>query len=229
MLMLANEIPVQLEVLDAQDNTLSSMTAMLRHLDSKGAILTLAADAPATCLHWGSRIRFSMEDGAQRYEISGAVIAHDRESEHGADAQSGEPQKEIWMRVWECHTAAQRRTTPRREVRFAVRYHPMNLDNPSLLPETEGAWQEGWCLDIGGGGMRMRAPLPASIPERLHLQFCLPTRPDTETDKPARLFRLMGRVVRAERCGRFRESIDMAIRFERLSVADGLAIAAFIE
>src|SRR5438067_572689 len=81
MYLLANGLPTQLEVLDAQDNALSHIHATLCHLDSKGAILSLPAGEPAPCLHWGARIRFCMEDGSQCYEILGVVLAHDREPE----------------------------------------------------------------------------------------------------------------------------------------------------
>src|SRR5262249_1226686 len=136
--------------------------------------------------------------------------------------------KETWVRVWECRSGLQRRVTPRRRVRFAVRFRPLETGSHSHASDEGSEWQHGWCLDIGGGGMRLRAPKQTMLPEHLLLEFCLPSRENDDSVSPSRAFCLAGRVVRMEKYGRFRDGLDMAIRFERLSAEDGLAIASFL-
>src|ERR1043166_4660360 len=148
MLLLATELSTPLEVLDEQENVLSTIAASLCHLDSRGAILAVPSDSPTPCLHWGSRVRFYMEDGSQRFEIMGAVIAHDRDQEQQVEREldPNKPlQKEIWVRVWECRNGLQRRNTPRRATRFAVRYRPLLSGNAMPLSDENQEWFQGWC------------------------------------------------------------------------------------
>src|SRR5690348_8601099 len=103
--MIAKEIPIDLEVLDAIDSALASVAATLRHLEGERATLTIASDTPAPCLHWGSRVRFRFGDGAFGCEVVGMVIAHSlpgRQASVSLEAPQEPTPREVLLRLWEC-------------------------------------------------------------------------------------------------------------------------------
>ena len=75
MLPIAEDISIRMEVLNAQDSPISCMEATLRHLDGERAAILLPVAASLSCVHWGSRVRFFIEQQTFVYEIVGSVIA----------------------------------------------------------------------------------------------------------------------------------------------------------
>ncbi len=202
MLMLAETMPIDIEILDASDNAQQVIPAELHHLDGESAVLMLPS-AKAKRLHWGTRLRFEVGDNPTVYEVTGVVVA--------CEPQSDSETAEILVRLWQCTPVSQMRSTPRRRSRFAVGFRP--VDSPTL--------RTGHCLDIGGGGMRLRVPALDPLPERLALQFSLPFEPNETLE-------LQGRVIRAIPCERGAAQMEVALCFERLTVTQGMAIARFL-
>lgn len=107
--------------------------------------------------------------------------------------------------------ALQKRTSPRRRSRFTVTFCPVGSRE----------FRVGQCLDIGGGGMLLKIPAFEPLPEHLTLQFRLPCA-DGET------MQLCGRVMRSEPCETDADSLEIALCFERLTVAQGMTLCAFL-
>jgi hypothetical protein len=223
VLLLANTLPIDLETLDARDNVIASIAATLQHLDGETAYLHIPIEEPVRSLHWGARVRFWIEDGPRGYEVIGVVAGHQEET----DEEGETAYREILIRLWECRNAPQRRNTPRRRGRFVVRYLPLGMSEEPGVSE-EGAWLRAWCVDIGGGGMRLRLPKGTALPERLALRFSLPPRSEKKTLAARREFDVLGRVLRCEPTGQRGDAVELAIKFHRLSVEDGLALSAFL-
>lgn len=202
MLMMAETLPIDIEILDASDSTLQVIPVELRHLDGEGAVLIVPQNK-AKRLHWGARVRFEIGDNPTIYEIVGTVVAH--------EPKEDSDETEILLRLWECRTVSQMRSTPRRRSRFAVSVYA--LGSSVLLL--------GQCLDIGGGGMRLRVPALDPMPVHLILQFGLPEGTDE-------ILELQGRIIRAVPCGRGEGQMEVALCFERLTVSQGMAIAEFL-
>jgi len=202
MLMLAETLPIDIEILDASDNALQVIPAELRHLDGEGAVLVVPENR-AKRLHWGARVRFEIGDNSTVYEIVGTVVAQEPQEDTG--------EVEILIRLWECRTVSQMRSTPRRRSRFSVSVCRVG----SVLSVS------GQCLNIGGGGMRLRVPTFDPLPERLTLQFGLPP-------ERSDVLELQGRIIRAVPCKRGKGQMEVALCFERLTVSQGMAIAQFL-
>jgi hypothetical protein len=221
--LLAQTLPIDLETLDPQGNVIASVAASLQHLDGEMAYLHIPIEEPMSGLQWGARVRFWVEDGPRGYEVTGGVAGYQEE-------ESEDPERayrEIRVRLWECRLAPQRRSTPRRRGRFAVQYLPLGFTDIAPAAE-DGAWQRGWCVDIGGGGMRLRLPQGATVPERLALRFTLPKGRETRTVSSRREFDVLGIVLRQSASGNRDGSLELAIKFQRLSIEDGLALSAFL-
>lgn len=223
MLLLESQLPINLEVLDAGGGVLSGMAATLAHLDGEWASIALYPDDPPACLHWGARVRFQLGKGTTSYEVTGVVVAHDMRRSAAAEEETthSEPH-EVRIRLTECRPRPQRRSGPRRRTRFAVSYRPISAAG-GMEPE----WRRAWCVDVSASGMRLRADRIDPMPERLQLEFTLPSG-KAATSAP-RLFRVRGHLLRVEVSRRCAENIEMAVKFERLSVEDGRELSAFVE
>jgi hypothetical protein len=215
MLPIAEDISIRMEVLNAQDSPISCMEATLRHLDGERAAILLPVAASSSCVHWGSRVRFFVEQQTHVYEIVGSVIAREVTEDAACALQ---------VCLWECRTSRQRRAVPRRAARFPVQFLS-HEETPSAEPEEE-AWQCGQCLDISCAGMRLRIPHQPALPERFLLRFALPLLPGGDGGSHA--FCLQGRLLRAQPIGRQAIDIEIAVKFEMLSPEEGLALAAFL-
>jgi len=215
MLPVSEEITIRLEVLNAQDSPISCLEAVLRHLDGERAAIVLPAAVSASCVHWGSRVRFFVEQQTYVYEIVGSVIAQEATEDAGCALQ---------VRLWECRPGRQRRTVPRRAARFPVQFTPWEV-SASAEPKEE-AWQCGQCLDISCAGMRLRAPHQPVLPERFLLRFALPLA--SGSDGRPRTFCLQGRLLRARPIGRQAIGVEIAVKFEKLSPEEGLALSALL-
>lgn len=215
MLPIAEDISIRIEVLNAQDNPISCMEATLQHLDGERAAIVLPIATPASCMHWGSRVRFFVEQQTYIYEIIGSVIAQEVTEDSACALQ---------ICLWECRTSRQRRAVPRRAVRFPVQF--ASLEMASSAGSDEEVWQCGQCLDISCAGMRLRAPHQPVLPERVLLRFALPL--PTDSDGPARAFCLQGRLLRARPIGRQSIGVEIAVKFEKLSPEEGLALSALL-
>jgi hypothetical protein len=224
IMMLADTLPVELETLDARDNPLAEYCGSLLHLDGESAVLRLRA-LDARGLHWGTRVRFFVDEGPLGYQIVGMIVGLQESEEN--DPMTGPPKCDITLRLWECRPAHQRRGTPRRRSRFAVSYLPLSATQGSTLPEEE-MWLRAWCVDVGGGGMRLHLAKPLCIPERLALRFTLPLRSGEPSTSSRRVLEVEGRVLRCTAYGRRGDHIELAIKFQRLSVEDGMALSAFL-
>ena len=202
MLMMAETLPIDIEILGASDNALQVIPAELRHLDGEGAVLVVPENK-AKRLHWGARVRFEIGDNPTVYEIVGTVVAYEPQEDTG--------EIEIILRLWECRPVSQMRSTPRRRSRFSVSVCAAGSSVPMV----------GQCLDIGGGGMRLRVPALDPMPVHLMLQFGLPP-------ESAAILELQGRIIRAVPCERGEGHMEVALCFERLTVSQGMAIAQFL-
>lgn len=236
MLLIANDLPINLDVLDADNGVLASLSVRLRHLDGEWATIVLEPKQRATCLHWGSRVRFWIGDGLHGYEVIGSIVAHELQRASSRTSTTAPSPQEALVRLWECRQVDQRRQTPRRVARFPVEFRILKAntpDNASTSPQAEPSspkWHPAHCLDIGAGGMRLRTDRLAVTPKHLEVRFALP--PVAETDPAAETashhFRLLGRVLRTEPSEKSEHSLEIAIKFERLSVEDGLALTDYL-
>ncbi len=268
----AETLPVELEALDACDRPLSRVPALLRQLDGEMATLTLPdGQTFVPCLHWGTRVRFRVEDGPRSCEVWGTVVAHnltrsgwtnpparqadplgtrsEAPSQLRAETRANDPAeagdvepRQISVRLHDCRPVSQRRQFPRSRARLALRYQILETeDSPSpTVHETQAAlasqdaaeiagdstptWLPGVALDLGAGGLRLRAACPPCQPTLVVVAFILPAA----ADSAARDFALRARVLRMQASARRTDFIEMALKFEPLAVADGLALAAFL-
>ena len=228
MYLLAANLPVRLEALDQKGNPLAGLTAKLQHLDEDYALVTLDDPRPARCFHWGAPIRFNLEDGLRRYEFTGVIDQRNQDASNLAEGEAAADREqgacEFRIRLWECHPVVQRRVLPRRKLRFAVQFRSacdeIEEDSSDVPAETIS----GTCADIGAGGMRIRTHTLVNTPARIALSFRLPVSGGANGLDEEREFCLFARVIRADVCGRHNDCMDIAVRFERLSVADGLVL-----
>lgn len=231
MLLLAHEMPATVEIVDANDAILSRMAATLRHLDEERAELTLCSDAPLPCLHWGSHTRLHITDGDKKYSVVGTIIQHHLPEVAEQETKTGLSES-LTVRVWECLTEEERRSLPRRARRFPVHFCMPEDRVPAGAEEgiPKEQWREGWSVDIGGGGIRFRTQYSAPFPNHILIQFTLPC--DAPAIAGSREYRqkfcLQGRVLRTAPCGRHAEDQEVAVHFERLTVAEGCALAAYL-
>jgi hypothetical protein len=239
--MLAQEASINLEVLDNKDNAVSGTTAVLRHLDGEWATVCVETESRVPCLHWGSRVRFFIGEGTSAYECIGTVTAHALASRSAADSPtaSGQVSGELLLRLHECRPCRQKRKQPRRFARFAVHFRPLETrreaTESSESPDAAGfeeqaeTWLRAWCVDIGGGGMRIRAARLNDVCAYVQVRFALPAaRQESADSEGGRSFCLTGRVLRSAPCGRHADSVEMAVRFVDLSVEEGAALSAFL-
>jgi hypothetical protein len=234
MWLMASGIPVRLEMLDQSGQRLYDATASLMHLDETHALMTLEEPISGARLHWGAPVRFELEDGIRRYEITGAIVS--RKEEEVAPEQvaaspdvAAVPTWEVRVRVWECSLNVQRRTLPRRKLKFPVRLRVLCAnetleDSSEVRPEV----LPGWCVDIGAGGVRIRINRLITVPERMQIEFCLPVSDGAHGVEAAHAFCLPGRVIRAQPHGRHGDSMELALHFERISVRDGMILRSLL-
>jgi len=234
MWLMASEMPVRLETLDQSGQCLSSTMARLNHLDETHALISIEEPASAARLHWGSPVRFELEDGMSRYEITGVIVARQEEDgeprrDDSDNLESQTPRWEVRVRIWECHLNVQRRTLPRRRVRFRVRLRELQESPQDCLDARPPADPiPAWCVDIGAGGIRVRTHKLESVPPRMQIEFCLPMREDKMGPETSHGFCLRGRVIRASPYGRHSDDLDIAFRFECISVRDGMALRSLL-
>jgi hypothetical protein len=239
MLRFDTDVPTTLEVLDARGGVLSGTAATVQHLDDECAILSLAPEVLVPCLHWGSRVRFWLGVENLGYEVLGVVIAQEHPC---GDLELPEADRLlpgsrlVRVRLFECHIRPQRRTTPRRRTRFAVRYRPadarsVRASGQSRTEEMSEAseWLSASCVDVSGGGMRLNADRLAPAPHYILLRFSLPSGAgDSETKKSSYAFCVPGHVLRYTDSGRRAGRVEMVVKFECLSVEEGMALDAFL-
>jgi hypothetical protein len=229
MVLTAAEVPVRLEALDQSGQRISEVEAQLLHLDENYALLSVEQQSPGGCLHWGTPVRFEVEEDLNRYEVTGAIIA--RREEAGDDdaglapTLASIPGWEIRIRIWDCNLNVQRRLSPRRRIGFPVELHvssgagtPIQTSEPGAEPILAR------CVDIGAGGIRVRTAKLANLPARMRLEFCLPITDGDQGHGATHKFNLAGRVIRALPQGRHGDNLDIAFCFEGLSVRDGMAL-----
>jgi hypothetical protein len=198
-------------------------------LDEAQALILVDEPRSDGRLHWGAPVRFELEDGMQRYEITGAIIARQEDSapDPTADAAPTDPSTwELRVRVWECNLNVQRRTLPRRNLRMRVQLHSMPGEAP-LSDAPDDAPPPpllAWCVDIGAGGMRIRTARLKTVPARMRLEFSLPVSDGTHGIEPQHDFCLVARVIRSAPHGRHGDALEIAMCFEGLSVRDGMVL-----
>lgn len=227
MLLTAAEVPVRLETLDQTGGRVFEIEAQLVHLDENYALISLDEPALSTRLHWGTPVRFELDDSMKRYEVTGAIVARhdDREREPSEeDAVEAIPMWELRVRIWDCKMNVQRRTIPRQRIGFPVHLREIAGGATSGAAPRNGLPVLARCVDIGAGGMRVRTAKQADLPARMHLEFSLPTTDDDRGAETSRQFYLTGRVIRALPQGRNGDNLDIAFCFEGLSVREGMAL-----
>ena len=215
MLTVNDETPIDLEILNARDQPIGEIAARLRHLSAQSAVIAFPGGVSAPGLRWGARARFCVNSGSQRFAIVGMVVATNLR-DGAADAEDAEVWREILLRVWDCESAAQRRTAPRKRARFSVKYQPLSADSDALS-ET---WLPAQCVDISAGGLRLRTACPDGAGQRVRLALSLPT---TATAAACEI-ELTGRVLRVEPTGGARQMAVIAIKFEWIAPQDALRL-----
>ena len=223
------ETPISLETLNARDQPMREVAARLRHLSAQSAVIAVAGDAKMPGLHWGTRVRFCVDSGSQHFAIVGMVVATNLQDPATDETDGATAWREILVRVWDCESASQRRTAPRKRARFAVKYQPVfpgvdveYKESAANGSESEdGAWLPAQCVDISAGGLRLRVSCPETAMERVRLALTLPAC----AARPACELQLSGRVLRLERTGGARQTALIAIKFERLSPQNAMLIA----
>ncbi len=230
MLLMDAEVPVRLETLDQSGQRVSEVEANLVQLDDRFALVSLEGPASSVRLHWGTPIRFELDDGMKRYEVTGAIVARreDGIQESGigdASAVAAIPTWELRIRIWDCKLNVQRRMLPRRRIGFLVHLHA--AAEAAAPCESADQWGQpilARCVDIGAGGIRVRTPKLDNLPTRMRLEFCLPVSDGEHGVEATHKFCLAGRVIRALPQGRNGDNMDIAFCFEGLSVRDGMAL-----
>ena len=229
MWLMASELPIRLEILDQAGQRLFDARARLKELDDTHAVIALDEPQSGARVHWGSPVRFEVEDGMRRYELTGAIVAREAEDipvagESAADESANAPTREFRVHIWECKLNVQRRSLPRRKLKFPVNFRPLCAETLEETGEDQAESIEGWCVDIGPGGIRVRAGALPVVPARMSIEFSLPVSDPCRGIDSMHRFQLTGRVIRAEPQGRQRDSMEIALKFERLSVRDGLVL-----
>ena len=223
MLTTNEETPIYLEILNARDQPMGEIAARLRHLSAQSAVIAFDSGALTPGLHWGSRIRFCVDSGSQRFAILGMVAATNLRDSAG-DAKDAEGEREILVRVWECEAASQRRIAPRKRTKFSVKYQPIFAEQAFETGEGE-IWLAAQCVDISAGGLRLRTACPDFAMQRVRLALTLPAM----AAEPACELNLTGRVLRMEPSGGARQMALIAVKFERLAPQDALLLARHIK
>ena len=228
MRLTAPEAPVCLERLDHTGEPAFATDAQLAHMDTTHALVLLDGP-PGERWHWGAPVRFHVEDGQHRYQVTGSIVARTAEPPcRNETSGSGEPvPPPIWelrIRIWDCTPTVQRRARPRRRLGFRVDLRGACGPDAAEGPAEPSNAIVAWCLDVGAGGIRVRTGRLATVPPRMRLEFCLPAADGDSGAEASHKFSLAGRVIRALPQGRGGEGMDIALCFEGLSVRDGMAL-----
>lgn len=220
MLLLASELPVALEVINADGGALSSVQTTLCHLSDDYAAFDLSAADNCACLHWGARVRFLLVDGMEAFSLLGSVVQ--RETIPGSARNA-----RIIVKLMDCLPVPQRRRFERRRDRIPLAYlpdrEPDGEEGETDAGET-GDWQSASIFDLGAGGLRFRATESLRTGQRLSI--CL-TLPGSASAAPVSLC-LRGVTLRVTRVLRAPQTFEVAVKFGPLPVETGLRLAGFL-
>ena len=226
MWLMAAEVPIHLDVLNQSRECVWSVDVRLVSMDDSYALVSLEKShgRPDDSRLCGAPVRYELEDGMRRYEVSGSIIAiRDEDEESSTDDDNFDIANwDLRIRIWECKLSVQRRAQPRRKFGFPVELREIN--GPDALAEPGPEAIVASCVDVGAGGMRVRTNRLAEVPTRMHLEFCLPTTKGPVGSGTSHRFSLAGRVIRADSQGGDGGDMDIAFCFEGLSVRDGMAL-----
>ena len=214
MFLLSENVSIQLEALNLKGKLIGETPAMLQYIDSETAVIRLEANASGSYLRWGAPVRFHVEHETVRYDVTGYVNELSRES-LATEPDGGD----IRIKIWDCEPSNQRRESPRRKGKFTVLFRP--AFNPP-----QGEWQVGWCLDLSAGGIRFRIPRIENLSEKLELEFT-PTFGSAESSQIP--FRLKGKTLRADAYGRRSDQLEVALKFEGLTIEQGMSLSGFLK
>ncbi|HEV2471438.1 MAG TPA: hypothetical protein VGS41_02155, partial [Chthonomonadales bacterium] len=147
MNVIASDVPVDLEVLDADDNAVSRVRSVLRYLYAERAVLAIQPGKCAPCLHWGARVRFCVDQEDSCFELVGTVLAH----ELSAGTRSGWREEggtwpELLLGLRDCRRTSQRRAEARRHLRLPVQYREAAIG--AAPADGADGWLDGWCVDV---------------------------------------------------------------------------------
>ena len=239
MYLLTNEQQVNLEVLDNRQLPLCTVPATLLSMHGEWATALVPAEANPSGLRWGAWVRFWIGEGPESFEVIGAVTAVELQRESlertSSPTQKTRP-REVLLRLHEFRSVSQRRIAPRqfRQTKIWFRsvskeeYQLDDLNNYGMKGDRSASeWNSGMCIDVSPGGMRIRAEADAQENENLFLSLTFPTRKfDAEAQKFQ--FQLPCRVIRRTPCIRNASAVEIAVKFDSLSVDDGIALSNWI-
>lgn len=216
---------IDLEVLNNRDDVLSSAGARLNHMDGERASISMASDSGITCLRWGSRVRFRVNDPLHAYEIVGVVTAHDLNPRDRSAGLDEDGDRELKVHLLDCRIVPQRRLEPRRLARLEVRIRAGGPPAHAAFEEGGSAWISARCVDVSPSGMRLRVPAGVDLGERVDLEFVLPAASEARQAVP---FELHGRVLRTTVRGRYRDVQELAVKFEHIGPDKGLLLSHYV-
>ncbi len=238
MYLLTEEQRVNLEVLDNRQMPICTVPANLLSLQGEWATVMLSPDVSISGLRWGAWVRFWMGEGSSSYEVIGTIAALELQRENLESTNSEQipaHSREALIRLQEFRPVSQRRTSQRhfhqtkilfRQISKADLQQADAYINQTFSDSDSSEWIAGICIDISPGGMRIRTD--TDIPENEHilLNFSF-DKINGESAEPPKRFLLSGRIIRRSACIRNSAAVEMAVKFDSLSVEDGMALSTW--
>ena len=223
-------IPIHLDILDTSGNTRYQVEASLLRIQPEKALITLSALQGQ--IHWGAQVRFRFGDDVAYYEAFGTIAAYTHTStseEPSLASEQATTSLQLVVRLWDIRPAPQQRKTARQTLDIPVRYRPLyqTLSSKEKATEEEvtAQWYSAQAVDLSGGGMRLRIPATTGLPKQVELHFCLPALSPSEGSP--HLFRLQGRILRIQPALPNTETREVAIKFENLTIAEGVVLTQY--
>ena len=215
MFPLKHDLDIELEALDLQERPLFCVPACLHDLHGELARVSTLAGRNVSRLRWGSPVRFWLEGATASYEATGMVVGIEAgESPENSDLT-------LTLRLWELRPKSQQRLQKRRRTRLNLEYRFLSDKMEGKESTTDAEWQSGKTLDIGAGGLRFRTEktdCKATPSERVEVRFSLP---EGEESRP---FVLKGTVLRWSETGKTVPALEIALKFDTLTLAESLAL-----
>lgn len=203
-----SEMSVEIAILSTADSTLAAVNGRLESMQGEFAVLTVPGSGSGRLVRWGSRLRFWTTVAGQALEATGAVVST-------AGGTDGREDRQVVVRLWECVPRRQKRSSQRQPLKTPLRMRLVHPDHANSI--LEESWIDGWGVDISAGGARVRVPDSVQWSGVVELEI--------PAGEPAEPEILRGRVLRVRTPRANMEYVEVAVKFECLSVESGLRLA----